>query len=129
MADLINFNVGYFGISRFFHIFAERYVMEELHQIGLRNKTILVKFLKEKKLLGDFIGNYMIEAKKHRIYVNDIFNNYQLRDLFGSFLHLTSISYPKNINGVFKKIDFWHKINEEWKSFVYYQKYKEYDIW
>jgi hypothetical protein len=103
--------------------------MEDLHQIGLKKKQILVKFLKEKKLLGDFIGNYMIEAKRHRIYVNDIFNNCQMRDLIHSFSSVSSISYPKNINGFFKKLDFWHKINEEWKSFVYHQEYKEkYDI-
>lgn len=104
--------------------------MEELHQIGFKRKQILVKFLKEKKLLGYFIGNYMNQARKYRINVNDIFNNYPLSDLIYSFFHISSISYPKNIKGITDKMFFWENIQKEWQTFVYYQKYKEkYGIW
>ena len=104
--------------------------MEELHRIGFKRKQILVKFLKEKKLLGDFIGNYMNKARKYRINVNDIFNNYPLSDLIYSFFHISSISYPKNTKGITDMMFFWENIQKEWQTFVYYQKYKEkYSIW
>lgn len=106
--------------------------MEELSRKGKKNRKILMMFLKEKSLIGDYMGNVLEYRCNHKVCsINNIFNTESLDTLFHAFFSFASSSYPKGVGDVFSIYLFWMEKEQEWKNYCYFQEYKEYeyDIW
>ena len=107
--------------------------MEKLTPLGRKRKNILVKFLKENKIYGYFFANTLyVRSKNNNSYrsINEIFNNdrieeMNLDDFF--FIH-SAASYPRKMK-LFDKFVYWSNWRKEWRKYIYFQKYKKYDIW
>ena len=106
--------------------------MEELSRKGKKNRKILMMFLKEKGLIGDYIGSVLEYRCNHKVCsINSIFNTESLDTLFHAFFSFACSSYPKGVGYRFSNYLFWMEKEQEWKNYCYFQKYYicEYNIW
>lgn len=104
--------------------------MEELSQLGLKKKNILVKFLKENKIYGCFLANTLNVRNKTTIYrsINNIFNVDKLGDInFDDFFPVYCALHPSKLN-VFERFTYWANWKGKWVEFIWRQEYKKYDI-